>query len=196
MDLRLATPDDAAAVRAIYAPVVADTAISFEEEPPSVDELRGRIESTLERLPWLVCELDGAVAGYAAAHPHRERAAYRWSVETSVYVAEADRRRGVARGLYEALFGVLAAQGYVNAYAGTTLPNPASEALHAAVGFEPVGTYAGVGYKDGAWRDVRWWYRELRERPEEPADPAPVDAVIGTDAYQDALATGEARLDV
>lgn len=189
--LRLARPDDAAEIQGIYAPVVEETVSSFEEVAPSAAEMRRRIERTLERLPWLVCEHGGAVVGYTSAHAHRQRAAYRWAVDTSVYVAESDRGHGVGRGLYEALFGILRAQGYVHAYAGTTLPNPASEGLHEAVGFEAVGTYPQIGYKDGTWHDVRWWHRPLGELPETPDEPVSIDEVVGTEAFDEALAVSE-----
>lgn len=194
VQLRVARPADAPRIREIYAPVVAETAISFEETPPSVAEVRHRIEQTLERYPWLVCERDGRVVGYASAHRHRRRAAYRWAVDTSVYVDPAARRRGVGRGLYRALFGVLRLQGYVHAYAGTTLPNPASVGLHEAVGFEPVGTYDHVGYKHGAWRSVRWWHRQLRPRPDDPARPVRLAAVTGTADCDRALDDGAAAI--
>ena len=142
--------DDAAEVAAIYRPIVEKTPISFETEAPSRAAMRRRMLETAEERPWLVCELDGYIAGYAYASPHRSRDAYRWSVDSSIYVGTAFRRRGAARALYTALFGVLRVQGYVNVFAGTTLPNPASVALHESFGFQPVGTYRAVGYKHGA----------------------------------------------
>lgn len=191
--VRLATPDDAASVAAIYEPVVQESAISFETEPPDVAEMRGRIEETLPAYPWLVCEGDG-VMGYAYAGPHRSRDAYRWSVDVSVYVAAAARRRGVGSALYESLFALLRSQGFVNAYAGVALPNPASVALHESLGFEPVGTYEGVGYKDGEWHDVSWWHRSLNERERNPAPPVAVDS-LADDAVAAAVATGETNLE-
>jgi phosphinothricin acetyltransferase len=121
-----------------------------------------------------VCEVDGDVTGYAYASPHRARAAYRWSVDTSVYVGERWRRSGVGRDLYASLFSVLAAQGFVNAYAGIALPNPASVRLHEAVGFTSIGVYEGVGYKLGRWHDVGWWQRALKPAPETPDEPIPL----------------------
>ncbi len=144
--VRLATPADAAAVAAIYAPVVRDTAISFEAEPPDAAEFVRRMEATLPARPWLVAEDGGRVVGYAYAGPHRARAAYGWSVEPSVYVDAGARGRGVGRALYGALLAVLRAQGFANAYAGVTLPNEASVGLHRAFGFEDVAVYRRVGY--------------------------------------------------
>jgi phosphinothricin acetyltransferase len=156
-------------MRAIYGPVVRETVISFEFEVPSEEEFRQRIANTLERRPWLVCEVGGEVAGYAYAAAHRERAAYQWSVEPSVYVGSDHRRRGVASALYKALFAALRAQGFYNAYAGITLPNASSIALHEAFGFERIGVYHNVGYKFGVWHDVAWYELALRRDPEEPA---------------------------
>src|SRR5688572_19253366 len=149
--IRLAVAGDAAAVAAVYRPFVASTPISFEIEPPDEGEMRRRIQETLKAYPWLVSESDGVVVGYAYATTHRVRAAYRWSVDAAVYVDAAHHRRGIGRGLYASLFAILARQGFVNAYAGITLPNAASVGLHEAAGFEAVGIYRQVGYKLGAW---------------------------------------------
>jgi len=161
--IRAATPDDAAAIAAIYAPVVRDTTISFELQPLSDEQMRARIVSTLRTLPWLVSLDDsGAVNGYVHAGKHRDPGAYRWSVNTSVYVRDDSRGRGVGQRMYRALFDELVRLGYYRAFAGIALPNEASVALHEGVGFEPVGVYQAVGYKFGAWRDVGWWQKALR----------------------------------
>ena len=172
--IRLARADDGAALAAIYAPAVAATAISFELDPPDAAEMARRVAAVLEYAPWLVLERGGAVTGYAYATPHRERAAYRWSVDTSVYVGEAHRGAGVGRALYERLLALLRAQGYYVAHAGITLPNPASVALHERLGFAPVGVYPAVGWKHGAWHDVGWWRLPLRAPDGPPAPPRPV----------------------
>ena len=171
MSIRVATPDDAAAVQAIYAPVVRDTFISFELEPPSIDDMRRRIERTLESLPWLLSvDGRGEVNGFAYAGRHKERAAYQWSVDVTCYVRADVRRQGLGKALYRMLFDELARLGYFQAFAGIALPNQASVALHESVGFEPLGVYRNVGYKHGAWRDVGWWQRSLRPlaTPEAP----------------------------
>jgi L-amino acid N-acyltransferase YncA len=188
--IRLATERDAEQVAAIYAPNVTDSIISFESEPPSADEMRRRIEGTLERFPWLVCERHGRVLGYAYAGAHGTRAAYQWSVDVSVYVHWEMQRAGVGRALYTSLFAALKLQGFYNAYAGATLPNPASVGLHESVGFRAVGVYRGVGYKLGAWHDVVWWHLALRERVADPDPPAGLPSVLGLEEWDAALASG------
>jgi L-amino acid N-acyltransferase YncA len=159
--LRLATSDDAAALVAIYAPLLRDTAITFEVEPVGTDVMRRRVRTTLRRHPWLVAEIDGEVAGYAYAARHRARAAYDWSADVSVYLAPQARGRGLGRGLYTALLDLLTAQRYANALAGIALPNDASIRLHESLGFTAVGVYRAVGWKLGSWRDVGWWQVRL-----------------------------------
>ena len=170
--IRLASPDDAAAVAAIYHPYVADTSISFEVVPPSEEEMRSRIASVLEKLPWLVYADEGHVVGYAYASAHRAREAYQWSVDVAVYVKADQHRRGVGRRLYADLFPILRRLGYVNAYAGITLPNEKSVGLHEAMGFTLVGVYRNVGFKLGEWRDVGWWALQLQDLPSNPITPS------------------------
>ena len=176
MTIRTAIPDDAEAIHAIYAPIVRATVISFELEPPTVDDMRQRIATTLERFPWLVSvDEAGQVDGYVYASRHRDRAAYQWSVDVTAYVREDRRGRGVGKRLYPRLFECLADLGYFQAFAGIALPNVASVALHEAVGFEHLGTYRDVGFKLGAWHDVGWWQRRLQE-PSDPHAPRAFDA--------------------
>jgi phosphinothricin acetyltransferase len=163
MNIRVATPADAEAITAIYAPVVENTSISFELSPPGVDEMRNRIVKTLPDLPWLVSEdSQNTVNGYVYASKHRERPAYQWSVDVTAYVREDARGAGVGKKLYQALFPELVALGYFQAFAGIALPNDASVALHEAMGFLPIGVYRNVGFKLGAWHDVGWWQKEIR----------------------------------
>ncbi len=166
--IRIATREDAAAVLAIYAPFVRETGVSFEYEPPSVDQMRARIVDSLVERPWLVCERGDQVLGYAYATHHRSRIAYQWTVETSVYVSPSHHRCGVGRGLYHALLPILKLLGYWNALAGITLPNAASVGLHESLGFKPIGVYPAVGYKFGVWHDVGWWSLRLRDDAEPP----------------------------
>ena len=187
--IRLATPDDAEQVQAVYAPYC-HTPISFESEPPGVEEMRGRLTKVLSQYPWLVYEDGGEALGYAYATPHRERAAYRWSVDTSVYVRQGRQRRGIGRALYTSLLAVLPLQGFVNAYAGVTLPNPASVGLHEAMGFQPVGVYRHVGYKCGAWHDVAWFQRPLQTPPGVPPALSRLEDLCQTAEWIEALHTG------
>jgi L-amino acid N-acyltransferase YncA len=194
--IRLARSSDAPAIAAIYGPVVESTAISFETEPPGAAEMARRIEQTMASHPWLVCEVGPGVVGYAYASPHRSRAAYRWSVDTSVYVAQRWHRRGIGRGLYTSLSEVLAAQGFINAYAGIALPNPASVRLHEAVGFTSVGVYERVGYKLGRWHDVGWWQRALTSPPAVPQEPRVLAAVREAAWLDESLARGVSAIHV
>lgn len=162
LTVRDATAADAEACAAIYAPYVRDTAITFETEPPTPDEMAARIEAARRTHAWLVLEdRDGHVVGYAYGGSFRARPAYRWSCEVSVYLEPGLRRSGGGRMLYEALLDRLAARGYRLALAGMALPNDASLGLHRAMGFEPVGTFRRVGWKNGRWYDVAWAQREL-----------------------------------
>jgi L-amino acid N-acyltransferase YncA len=172
MHVREATATDAEACAAIYAPYVTDTAITFELEIPSADEMAERIAEASATHAWLVAEHEGHVVGYAYGRPYKERSAYRWSCEVSVYVDRDRHRAGAGRALYETLFERLAARGYRMAVAGMTLPNEASVGLHSALGFEPVGTYRRIGYKHGAWHDVAWTQRALATGGDPPAEPS------------------------
>jgi phosphinothricin acetyltransferase len=156
--IRDATPDDAEACAAIYAPYVRDTAISFETSPPDADEMAARIAASPV---WLVGEDAGRPIGFAYGGVFNPREAYRWSCTVSVYLEPGRRRTGAGRTLYDGLFVRLADLGYRRAAAGITLPNDASVGLHTALGFEPVGTFCRVGWKHDAWHDVAWMQRDL-----------------------------------
>ncbi len=171
--IRLATTADAAALLAIYAPYIEHTSITFETETPAVEAFAERIQSYLQHFPWLVCEVDGRVAGYAYAYRYRERIAYQWSVECSVYIHEDFMRGGVAAALYTALFAILKKQEYRNVYAVINLPNDRSVALHEKLGFRYFATYEQVGYKHGQWKNVGWWRLIINEFVEEPPAPIP-----------------------
>lgn len=178
MLIRHAHPErDAAACLAIYAPFVTESPVSFEYEPPSVSEFAERIAHYSETHAFIVAEDDGTVAGFAYACPHRERAAYRWTVETSVYLDADHRGRGVGTSLYEQLLNLLRTQGIRLALGGVTLPNDASIALHRRCGFVQIGVYPSVGWKAGAWHDVAWLACDLRpdadRQPGPPPEPGP-----------------------
>lgn len=166
---------DAAACAAIYAPHVESGIVSFEEQAPGAAELAARIERVSATHPWLVAERGGAVVGYAYGCPFQQRPAYRWAADVSVYVAATHLGQGIGQSLYEALFERLRGQRFRMACAGITLPNPASEALHARLGFELVGVSREIGWKHGGWRDVGWYQLELApptgDPPLEPLPP-------------------------
>ena len=169
VSIRSATRSDASAIAAIYGAHVRDGYATFEVDPPDADDFAHRIESR-PRLPWLVAEQGNSVIGFAYASRFKERAAYRWTAEVTVYLAPAARGQGIGRALYGLLLPAVAALGYVTACAGIAWPNEASVGLHEAFGFVPVGVYRDVGFKLGQWRDVRWYQRRLIDPP--PADPA------------------------
>lgn len=188
--VRLATAEDAAGIAAVYAPYVRETAITFETEPPSAAEMRGRLERLSATHAFLVCADGDAILGYAYSSAHRERAAYRWATDCTVYVARGAHRRGIGRALYTALLPITAARGYVVTYAGITQPNPSSVGLHEALGFRPLCVYRAVGHKLGTWHDVGWWVRALAPRAAQPPEPGPAPA----DAVAAALQAGTALL--
>ena len=177
MRLRFAEPRDGAAIAEIYAPIVAATAISFEETPPDAATMAGRVAQHPADKPWLVAERDDRLVGYAYASTFRGRPAYRFGVEVTVYIAEDARRGGVARTLYATLFAVLAAQGYSRAFAGVTQPNDASDSLHRALGFIEIGSFPAAGWKFGTWHDVRFYARTLRALDVPEHDPLALAAV-------------------
>ena len=170
--IRDATAEDAAACAGIYAQYVTDTVISFETRPPTAAQMRRRIEAALRTHAWIVLTDSDHVVGYAYGCPFKDREAYRWSCEVSVYVEPGRHRTGAGRALYVALFDRLAGRGYRTAVAGMTLPNEASAGLHRAMGFVAVGTYRHIGWKHGAWRDVAWMQRPLGLAEDDPpAEP-------------------------
>lgn len=179
--IRRAEAADAPAVLEIYSPFVTGSATSFELEPPDVAEMERRILDVGARYPWLVFEAEGRVRGYAYAASHRARKAYQWCVETSVYVRPDARRAGVGRALYRELFDLLRRQGYVNAYAAITLPNPASVALHEALGFARLGVFPRIGFKFGAWHDLLWMEKRLQDPAVPVAEPLPAGALFGAE---------------
>jgi len=179
IEIRDAYPGDAPEVQAIYAPVVAGSAISFEEVPPTVEEMRQRITTTLHSYPYLVAVCDGRVVGFAYASQHRTRAAYRWSVVVTVYIAQHACRTGVARNLYAVLLPILSRLGFRAAYAGIALPNAGSVGLHERLGFRHIGTFPEVGYKLGQWHDVGYWRVELGPQTCPPSEPRPYSDIAG-----------------
>ena len=174
MHIRIASQDDCNDIAEIYAPVVERTHISFELVPPSADEMARRMSAALEHHVWLVAEAAGRVDGYAYAGKYREKPAYRWSTETTIYVRDGSRAKGIGRSLYATLLRILAAQNYRRAFAGIALPNAGSVALHEAVGFRHIGTNPEAGFKFDRWHDLGWWSFQLNDRAGEPAPLVPL----------------------
>ena len=169
--IRLAKPADAAAILSIYAPYIENTSLTFETETPAIDDFAKRIDQYLDNWPWLVDEEEGIIRGYAYASRYRERTAYQWSVECSVYIHDDHFRTGIARKLYTALFLLLKEQGFTTVYAVINLPNDRSVAFHESMGFRYFATYEKVGYKLGKWKNVGWWQLQLNDYIDEPAAP-------------------------
>ncbi len=188
--IRLATGDDAGAILEIYAPYVSATSITFETDVPELVSFRQRILHYLEFCPWLVCESGGKIAGYAYASRYRERVAYQWSVECSVYIHPDFMRQGIASILYKALFAILRQQGFNNVYAVINLPNDRSVALHEQLGFRYFATYEQVGYKLGQWKNVGWWRLVLNEFGPDPQAPVPFSE-LNKDFLPAVLVSGE-----
>jgi phosphinothricin acetyltransferase len=169
--IRLAQPPDAKAILAIYAPYIENTSFTFETEVPTVEEFAQRISNYLQNWPWLVCEVDGKIAGYAYGARYRERTAYQWCTESSVYVHDDYLKMGIATALYKTLFEILKKQGFRNVYAVINLPNDRSVAFHESLGFVHFADYEQVGYKLGKWKTVGWWRLVINDFGMEPEPP-------------------------
>lgn len=169
--IRIAHATDANSILEIYAPYIVNTSFTFETEVPSVEAFAQRIDFYIESWPWLVYEVDGTIAGYAYATRHRERTAYQWCVESSVYVHDNFQRAGIATILYETLLEVLYRQGFRNVYAAINLPNDRSVSFHEKFDFNWFADYKNVGYKLGKWKTVGWWMKQLNEYIIDPPDP-------------------------
>lgn len=186
--IRMAELSDAPAICAIYAPIVRDTVISFELEPPDTGEMRARMKATMVQAPWLVYERSGVLLGYAYATRYRPRAAYAWTAETTVYVADGARRQRVATALYTALLAGLRWQGYRTLLGVITLPNPASVALHESFGFRALGVLRGAGWKLGRWHDTGFWQLVPDGHGTPDGEPAPPAALARAPEWHAALA--------
>lgn len=167
--IRFAKEEEAAGILSVYEPYVRETAITFECETPSLDEFRERIREISRDYPYLVCLMDGRIAGYAYAHRQMERQAYQWNAELSVYIAKDCLRCGIGKALYGVLTDILRLQNVRNLYGGVTSPNANSEKLHESMGFKRLGVYHATGYKCGAWHDVAWFEKRIGDSAAHPA---------------------------
>jgi L-amino acid N-acyltransferase YncA len=189
--IRLADTSDYGSILQIYSPFITDTVITFEYEVPAIEEFEKRIANIQKKYPYLVCEINNNIVGYAYASRYREREAYDWSVDFSVYINPLYHGKRIGKALYFSLFEMLKLQGYYNAYAGVTIPNIKSEGLHEAFGFNPIGIYQRVGYKFGSWHDVKWYELKIKEHEEAPLKPVPIDKIKNTDEFNEILKKAE-----
>ena len=179
--IRLANEEDAAGIAQVYRPFVEGSRISFEEQAPDEAEMARRIAGERPGFyPWLVADEGGRILGFASSSPFRTRPAYRWSVETGIYLAYDACGRGFGKGLLSALAGLLERQGYVAAIGAIALPNEPSVRLHEALGFKPAGTYRATGFKMGTWIDVGLWQKDLAPRSSSPAEPLPFKGLFSS----------------
>lgn len=181
--IRLATSNDAQSILDIYAPYCLKSPSTLEIQPPELEEIRNRIDKTLTRFPYLIFEEEGQTVAYAYAGQHMERAAYRFSANVSVYVKEGFHGTGKGKALYSVLLPLLKKQGFCNAFAGITMPNAGSEALHRSMGFIQTGLYKNIGYKFQKWHDVSWWQLPLRQLVEFPDEPTPISKMLEDAEY-------------
>ena len=185
--VRLITLNDCEAALDVYRPYVEKTAFTFEYVPPTGEQFREKIKKITAQYPWLVCEYNGKLVGYAYGSTHRDRTAYQWSPESTIYIAEDFHGLGIARILYEALFEMLKLQGFYNVYAGVLVTNENSCKFHVAMGFYEVGLFKRVGYKLGQWHDNMWYQLHLGEHIAEPPTPKVVGMFINTAEFKNIL---------
>lgn len=193
--IRLANESDAEQILAIYQPLVYETACTLASKPPTAKALRHQIRQTLTRLPWLVCERNRSLLGYAYATPYRPHATLAWSVEVAIYMAPPYQRRGIGRALYTSLLRVLLLQGFVHACALIVQPNPPACALHRSLGFQAIGVQHAAAYKLHAWHDLDWWCLRLQSPASDPSPPADLTLAQISPDWEDALAAGLVLLD-
>ena len=185
--IRLAREGDYDSILEIYAPFITDTVITFEYEVPTKDEFAKRIKDIQIKYPWLICEVDGNVVGYAYASKFNERSAYDWSVDFSIYIKQEFQGRKLGKALYFALLEVLKLQGYFNAYAGVTIPNLKSEGLHQSFGFKETGTFHNAGFKFGDWYNVKWFELKIQEHTLKPLKPKTIADVNNTKEFNEII---------
>lgn len=185
--IRLVAQSDSAALLDIYAPFIKNTVITFEYEVPTVSQFTTRMANIQKKYPWLVCEINGKIVGYAYASPFIERTAYDWSVDASVYIHPDYHRKKIATALYGCLFELLKLQGFYNVYAGITTSNKRSIAFHESFGFKPVGIYHNVGYKFNQWHDVEWLALTITEHTGLPQKPRSIDDIKVTPEFDLAI---------
>jgi L-amino acid N-acyltransferase YncA len=194
--IRLAKETDAVGALNIYRPFVLNTAITFEYEVPTEEEFGKRISATLKEFPWLVCLRNNEIIGYAYAHKHRFRTAYDWSPESTIYLSNENHRKGIGRTLYTTLFQILKLQGYFNVFAGVCLPNVKSISFHRAMGFEDIGVFKKIGYKNEAWHDTNWFQLSLRDHIINPPTPKKILEIMEDKEFDSILRLANQKLNI
>lgn len=193
--IRLAEKRDVSGILEIYTPFILDTSVTFEEEVPSEESFWERMQGIMAELPYLVCEIDGRVAGYAYASGYRSRASYRWSKEVSVYVHPDFQRRKVAHALYTSLNEMVRYQGIADLLAIITMPNEPSVSFHENFGYVKCGEFSKVGYKLNQWQNVGWFELFLQDENKPPKDRIlPLKEIVDLPVFKDAIQKGLDKL--
>jgi len=189
--IRLAEQRDVPGILEIYTPFILHTAVTFEESVPDESSFWNRIQDIMNELPFLICEIDGRIAGYAYASAYRSRASYRWSKEVSVYVHPDFHRRKVAHALYTSLHEMVRFQGIANLLAIITMPNESSVAFHEFFGYRKSGEFSKVGFKLNEWQNVGWFELFIQDENEAPKDRIlRLNEIIDLPVFQEAIQNG------
>ena len=192
--IRLIRDMDYAGALAVYTPYVLETVITFEYDVPSLDEFTKRLSTIAKHYPVLVFEVEGRVVAYCYGSIHRVKTAYQWSVESTIYITEAYHHKGLATILYTALFDILRLQGFINVYAGISVPEGKSDKFHPKFGFNYIGVFPKIGYKHGSWHDLKWYEYILSERIDNPPPPIPIIEIQDSEAVREILEKATAEL--
>ena len=193
--IRLAERRDVAGILEIYSPFILNTSVTFEEIVPDEDSLWERIQGIMAELPYLVCEIEGRIAGYAYASGYRSRASYRWAKEVSVYIHPDFYRKRIAEALYTSLNEIVRYQGIADLMAIITMPNESSVAFHEHCGYRKCGEFANVGYKLSQWQNVGWFELFLQDETQAPRDRIlPLNEITGLPVFQEAIQKGLEKL--
>lgn len=193
--IRFISPEqDAASCLKVYEPYVFHTPITFDYKVPELNEFQSKILDTIYEYPWLVCLKNDQIEGYAYASRHRYKTAYQWSAESTIYITESLQGKGIGSILYETLLSILKIQGFFNVYAGVTVPNKKSELLHSKMGFEEIGIFNKIGFKSGAWHDVKWFQKTLQEYIINPPLPFKFEELKHSIDFQTILSVANNKL--
>ena len=193
-EIRLINTGDIAGALAVYTPFVLNTAITFEYYVPTLDEFTTKVETITNGYPWLVYLHNGKVKGYAYGSIHRSKTAYQWSPESTIYLSSEAQGNGIGRILYETLFSLMRLQGYINVFAGVSLPNEQSESFQKSLGFEEIGVFKNIGYKLGKWHDTRWFQLHLAGHFDEPGQLKTITEIENEPAFQKILVEANEKL--